>query len=169
MEKDELFIRLQSYAMQLMRKEKRKENGFFEFPEAKKGLLIGYGLKHYMEWTNKYNNKPILVVRRIIEFKVLSIKEWVKTDYKTKEYIMKENAKYYKGKTKIKNNHIDQKEHLAKNAKTKTDASYKKTKEAYEKCIEAQIKPSVAKCVTLCGLSKNTVNKYLRQIKCETK
>lgn len=169
MKKDTLFDKMRAYAYHLLRfKKKNKKTGKYDLNEIIQKKLFDYVHNNFKDWDDDFLNHCYRDNRlnREIKLKMILVKEWVSTSYKNKQYISGVNKIYY---NKNRGDKMTNKEHLQQVHKDITDTNYKKVLDGYNECIEQGIKPIIPNVMEKCGLSKNTVNKYLKQIKSEIK
>ena len=164
--------------------EEKTTDPLFKILQKKIILILRNGKKYEGVWVHEHHNYEYLynfskiVIKQISEFDDMShshvenkinytiqeILKWVVTDYKNEAWEKNREAKKWQ-KRKEGTNIMTCKERNSITSKNKSDEFYKKVEVGYNKCIEAKIKPTIAKIVEITGVSKNTVNKHLKIIK----
>lgn len=171
--KDKLFTILQAEVIRILKFSIKNKDGAWAHPQLNKEYFFRWA-RNRIHTIEDYKHMSEYQVSTHITYKIDQIFEWVELHYKSKEWRKLQNAKYYQN-AKCQHNRKKCKKILSSKeankitakirAKKITDRSFLKVRGAYDKCIEAHIEPTIAQCVKICGLSKNTVQKYLKIIK----
>ena len=162
MENDELFNILQKKVILILRFA-TKYDGVWTHPKYNRKYLYNWARVVTKE-IDEYKSMQESQINYYINYKISMIMEWVETNYKNKEWEKARNAKNYQKRRDETNTMTNKKASKIRSIKTK-DKYYKKVEDGYKKCIDAKIKPTIAKIVEITGVSKNTVNKHLKIIR----